>query len=131
MYTISNSLFNDYFLYLMGGIIGILLYLFGIKYYFLWVGLIILFIFSLIFIKTKNKSVMVLSLILIWFFFFMVDVISYKVMKNFTSTINHNMYKIIVIMLKSILISFLIWIKLELKSNNDFDSTLKSASLKK
>lgn len=110
-YTLSNF-FPDYFIYLLGSIVGIMLHYIGLKAYFIWGRSILLITWIAIFHITRKKIILLLLVLQIWLFLFMIDVYFYETSPSVTP--KHLLYlqPILATSIKSLTLALLLQMKL-------------------
>lgn len=105
-YIISDFFFNDAIYYLVGGVLGYLLKIIGLKsiIYFFWIGLI--FLLFITYKKSYNVFLKGGTLILLWFLLYIVDAILYQIIPDL-STISIKYSTILVaVFLKSVCLTY-------------------------
>jgi len=107
IYFVSDYFLDGAVFYLIGGLLGTLFKLFGLKtgFYFLWITLLIASI--TLFYKIQNKVIKYSAIVIIWFLLYFIDAILYEVMPDFTRNIIRYLHMGLAILLKSVI---LVWI---------------------
>lgn len=107
IYFVSDYFFNGTVFYLIGGSMGTVSKLIGLKngFYLVWTTLLVGSI--VLFYKSQNKVIKYTAVVIIWVLLYLIDSILYEIMPDVTSKIIRYSHMGLAIFLKSVL---LVWI---------------------